>query len=282
MEDFQHKLKELLILPRPQLFAIPAAAGACGFMITSASNDFSGVLSATLITVFGWSGGQVFNDYFDAKFDSIHHPEWSIPSGLISKRLAFIYGALFYIISLSIAFYVNIYCFGATILAMIFATLYSNDLKRRGIYGNLFFGLSVSSCVLIGATVNENFSYLVLAVMAISTLIHTSDNIIGTFADWEADAKMGFNTLPIQLTPKLSAIIAFCLISVASIIIMFLWKLGLPISYLPLAVIAVISLIGSSTIVLRNPEKFCSLNGFWIVYSFFMGEILVYMSLITF
>ncbi|BDZ70855.1 hypothetical protein [Methanobacterium petrolearium] len=118
--------------------------------------------------------------------------------------------------------------------------------------------------------------------MAISTLIHTSDNIIGTFADWEADAKMGFNTLPIQLNPKLSTIIVFGLISSASIIIMFLWKLGLPVSYLPLAVIAIISLIGSSTIVLRNPEKFCSLSGFWIVYSFFMGEILVYMSLITF
>ncbi|WP_286241752.1 UbiA family prenyltransferase [Methanobacterium ferruginis] len=274
-----HRLIELISLPRPQLFVIPAAAGVCGLMISSLSRDFFGIIFAALIPVLIWSGGQVLNDLFDSEFDSIHHPEWPIPSGIIPKKLALTYGVLFYIMGLSLAFYVNIYCFGATMLATFFATIY-NNLKRKGIYGNICFGLAVASCVLIGATINKNISNLVLSVVGISILIHTSDNIIGTFADTEADKKMGFKTVTTQIGPKYSAFISFLLISIASIVVLLLWKLGLGILYLPLAIIAIISLLWTSFLVLRNPNKFCNLGGFWVVYSFFMGEILLYMSLI--
>lgn len=280
MKGLYYTIRELITLPRPQLFAIPAAAGICGVMISSSGTNFLGIVFAALIPVLIWSGGQVLNDLLDCEFDSIYHPEWPIPSGIIPKRLALIYGALFYTIGLLLAFNVNIYCFGATVIATFFATIY-NKLKRRGIYGNICFGLAVASCVLIGATINKNVSFLILSVMGISTLIHSSDNIVGTFADADADKKVEFQTLATQIGPESSALISFLLIIIASFITLSLWNLGLGISYLPLAIIAVISLLWTSLLVLRDPNRFCRLEGFWIVYSFFMGEILLYMSLIV-
>jgi len=280
MTNLKCMLRELITLPRPHLFPIPAAAGVCGLYLSSSlSINFFKVLAASVIPILVWCGGQVLNDLFDSEFDKIYHPEWPIPSGLISKNLAFGYGLMFYVVATLFAFHISVYCLGATIVAILFATAY-NNLKRKGIYGNICFGVAVASCILIGATVSRNIPHLVLYVMCISILLHTADNIIGTFPDMEADKRMGFETLPLQRGPKFSAFISFLLILISSLITLSLWLAGLKISYLPVAFVAVTSLLWTSLLVLRNPLKFCKLKGFWIVYSFFMGEILLYMSLI--
>ena len=264
-------------LLRPQLFVIPAAAGACGILLSCENPSGIALTLGTLIPVLAWAGGQVFNDYFDVSVDMIEHPEWPIPSGAISKQAAVIYGLSFYIICLVLAFFVNIYCLAASLAAISLGTLYSAKLKRKGISGNFCFGLAVATCILIGSTIGENVSSLVIAVIAIATLVHTSDNIIGTFPDIEVDKKMGFQTLPTQIGLKPAAKIAFLLIIAATSIAMFLWLLELHISYLPVAIIASISLIWTAFSVFKDPVKFGTL---WIIYSCFMGEILLYMSFI--
>ncbi len=51
-----------------------------------------------LSTVGLYGGGVVLNDVFDAKLDKIERPERPIPSGLISKRSAAIFGVLLLVI----------------------------------------------------------------------------------------------------------------------------------------------------------------------------------------
>lgn len=271
---------EFIGLLRPQLFVIPAAAGACGVLLACTNPDDIALALGTLIPVLVWAGGQVFNDYCDAEFDKIYHPEWPIPSGAISKHAAVIYGLSFYLISLTLAFFVTIPCLAACLVTIVLATLYSARLKRKGSYGNVCFGLIVAACILIGATAGGNVSALVIAVMAIATLVHASDNIIGTFPDMDADIKMGFQTLPTQRGLKPAARIAFFLISAASGITMFLWLLGLNKSYLPLAIIACLSLLWTTFSVFKDPVRFSSLGALWVLYSYFMEEILLYMSFI--
>ena len=271
---------EFIEILRLRLFAIPGAAGACGLLLSCKNPNEVVLTLAIVIPVLAWAGGQVFNDYFDAEFDKIYHPEWPIPSGAISERAAIIYGTLLYIPCLSLAFFVNIYCLAASLLGITIATLYSAKLKRRGIAGNLCFGMSVAMCILVGSVIGGNVSSLVIAVMMIATLLHASDNIIGTFMDMEADRKMGFQTLPIQIGLKSAAKIALLLVIIATGIVMFLWLLGLHISYLPLAIIACLSLIWTAFPVFKDPARFSSLGALWVIYSYFMEEILLYMSFI--
>ncbi|HRE50497.1 MAG TPA: UbiA-like protein EboC [Flavitalea sp.] len=47
----------------------------------------------TIATIGLYGGGVVFNDVFDAELDRLERPERPIPSGLISKRAAMVFGA---------------------------------------------------------------------------------------------------------------------------------------------------------------------------------------------
>jgi len=80
------KLKNLISIPRPQLFVIPAAVGICGYVLSSSKVDLFGIIFSILIPILIWSGGQTFNDFYDADFDKVYHPEWPIPSGNITKK----------------------------------------------------------------------------------------------------------------------------------------------------------------------------------------------------
>lgn len=273
------KLKNLISIPRPQLFVIPAAVGICGYVLSSSKVDLFGIIFSILIPILIWSGGQTFNDFYDADFDKVYHPEWPIPSGNITKKTALVYGSLFYALGIICSLGFNIYCTIVTLFIIFFSFIYSK-LKRKGIYGNICFGICVSLCLLIGSTIAKNTTFMIFYIMLISILIHMSDNIIGTFADMDVDKKLGFNTLPIEFGIKKSARI--CLLFIIISFIMTLILSGFTLNYfLPLAIIAFISIFWSSLMVYSNPRKFTKISGFWIVYSFFMGEILFYMSFLV-
>ena len=266
-------------LPRPHLFVVPATLGACGVFLACGNPSDIVLLLAILIPVLAWAGGQVFNDYFDVEVDMITQPELPISSGAISKQEAAIYGLSFYIICLILAAFTNIYCLIASLVGVSLSTLYgySGKLKRKGIFRNFCFGLAVATCILVGSTVSGNVSLLVIVVMIIATLIYASDNIIGRLPDIESDRRMNIRTLPLQIGLNSAAKIAFLLTLSAVCITMFLWLLGLHISYLPLAIIASMSLIWTNSAVLKDPEKFGTL---WIIHARYMSQILLYMSFI--
>jgi 4-hydroxybenzoate polyprenyltransferase len=261
------------------LFVVPATLGVCGVFLARGNPCDIVLLLAILIPVLAWAGGQVFNDYFDAELDMIKQPELPISSGVISKQEAAIYGLSFYIICLILAAFTNIYSLIASLVGVSLATLYgySGKLKQKGIFRNFCFGLAVATCILVGSTVSGNVTLLTIIVMIIATLIYASDNIIGRFPDIECDRSMNIRTLPLQIGLNSAAKIAFLLTQSAVCITMFLWLLGLHISYLPLAIIASMSLIWTNSTVFKDPEKFGTL---WIIHARYMSQILLYMSFI--
>lgn len=277
MNELFIKIKSILSIPRPQLFTIPATSGVCGYVVSSGSINFFELFFSMIIPVFIWSGGQILNDYFDSDFDKIYHPEWPIPSGIIKKKAALIYSFLFYFLGFIFSTYFNIYCVIVTLITAFFSIIY-NKLKRKGIYGNVCFGICVSLCLLLGSTINGGFSDIIWIIMSISILIHTVDNIIGTFADTDADNKIGYETLSTNIGAKSSSKICIILLFIAFVITLALSFFKSYYLFLPLALISFISLFWSSLMVYDNPKKFTNISGFWIVYSLFMGEMVFYMS----
>lgn len=270
---------KMVELPRPYLFVVPAAAGICGLFLSEQDPGIIATSLATFIPVLAWAGGQVFNDYFDAEVDMEKHPDFPIPSGMISKKIAVIYGISFYLASLLLSALANLHCIFACSLAILFSYIYGYEgkFKRKGFRRNLCFGLAVAMCVLIGSTVMGNASILVISVMTIVVLIYTSDNIIGRIPDVRLDKQMGIRTLPLQMGMRPAAGIAFMLTVAASVITMFLWILGLNIRYLPVAIIANLSLVWLSFSVFKDPEGSGNLPTILLRY---MGQLLLYISLI--
>lgn len=105
------KIKALLSLTRPANLVTAIADVLAGIAIAGYFEPFSpapapvGWLSLATVCLYG--GGVVFNDVFDAELDAVERPERPIPSGIVSKNLATIVGALLLAVGISTSFVVN-------------------------------------------------------------------------------------------------------------------------------------------------------------------------------
>jgi len=269
-----------LELPRPHLFVVPATLGVCGVFLAWGNPDTITLILGTLIPVLGWAGAQVFNDLFDVEVDRVKHPEWPIPSGNVSKREAVVYGLSLYAASLILAALVNVYCLAASLIGLGLATIYSymGKIKEKGILRNFCFGMSVAACILVGSAATGKVSLLSVVVIILAALIYTSDNIIGRFPDVEIDRMMNIRTLPLRVGLKRAAEIALLLVMISVCIAMFLWLLGLHISYLPLGLLAGAALLWTNLAVLKDPERFGTL---WIIHARYMSQLSLFLSFIV-
>jgi 4-hydroxybenzoate polyprenyltransferase len=111
------------------------------------------VILLCISTIGLYSGGIILNDVFDAELDAKERPERPIPSGLISKKAATIFGAVFFFIGI---FAAGLYSSGAQYLAaaiMISCLVYDKYLKYHSIFGPLNMGLCRGLNLLLGMSI---------------------------------------------------------------------------------------------------------------------------------
>ncbi|RZK81290.1 MAG: polyprenyltransferase [Pedobacter sp.] len=104
-------------------------------------------------TIGLYSGGIILNDVFDAELDAKERPERPIPSGLISKKAATIFGGIMFFIGI---FSAGLYSNTAQYLAaaiMICCLIYDKFLKHSGIFGPLNMGLCRGLNLLLGISI---------------------------------------------------------------------------------------------------------------------------------
>lgn len=113
------------------------------------------ILLLMLATTGLYGGGVVLNDVFDAELDKRERPERPIPSGLISKRAAAIFGILLLLLGIVAAAFTNINnllslsTLVATLIA-IGAVVYDKWSKHHGFFGPLNMGICRGLNLLLG------------------------------------------------------------------------------------------------------------------------------------
>lgn len=65
------------------------------------------MLTGCLVSILLYSGGVVLNDVFDARLDAVERPERPIPSGLVSRKSAAVFGAFLLFLGILIAFTIS-------------------------------------------------------------------------------------------------------------------------------------------------------------------------------
>jgi len=118
-------------------------------------NTFSAaaVLILCLSTIGLYSGGIILNDVFDAELDKIERPERPIPSGLISRNAAAVFGGIFFFIGV---FAAGLYSKEAQYLAiaiMVSCLVYDKYLKHHSFFGPLNMGLCRGFNLLLGISI---------------------------------------------------------------------------------------------------------------------------------
>lgn len=111
------------------------------------------VVLLCLSTIGLYSGGIIMNDVFDAELDAKERPERPIPSGLVSKKAATLFGGVFFFIGI---FAAGLYNPASQYLAaaiMISALVYDRFLKHNTVFGPLNMGLCRGLNLLLGISI---------------------------------------------------------------------------------------------------------------------------------
>jgi 4-hydroxybenzoate polyprenyltransferase len=111
------------------------------------------VILLCISTVGLYSGGIILNDVFDAELDQIERPERPIPSGLVSKKAATIFGGVFFFIGIFAAGLYNPNSQYLAVAIMISCLIYDKYLKHHKVFGPLNMGLCRGLNLLLGISI---------------------------------------------------------------------------------------------------------------------------------
>jgi 4-hydroxybenzoate polyprenyltransferase len=116
-------------------------------------SDFLPVLLLCISTIGLYSGGIIFNDVFDAELDAIERPERPIPSGLISKTEATIFGIFFFCIGIVAAAMYQPTSLLLAILIVVACLTYNRWAKHYTMLGPVNMGLCRGLNLLLGISI---------------------------------------------------------------------------------------------------------------------------------
>jgi 4-hydroxybenzoate polyprenyltransferase len=165
------------------------------FEIFKDFNFFLLVSSTVIIT----SAGYLINDYYDIKIDFVNRPDRVIVGKTLKRRWIIISHTFLNLLGIAIGFWlsntIGIINFSAAFLLW----LYSNQLKRLPLIGNLAIAiLTGTTLYLVGQYFQERV-YLVLCYAIFAAFITLIREIIKDMEDIKGDEKFGCRTLPIVI-----------------------------------------------------------------------------------
>ena len=196
-------------LLKPITWFPPMWAFMCGAVASGVPLDGRWGLALVGIVLAGpmvCATSQAVNDWFDRHVDAINEPQRPIPSGRMPGRWGLYVAIAWTLLSLAVATVLGPWGFGAAVLGLVLAWLYSAPpvrLKANGWWGNAACGFSYESLAWItGGAVMVGGAMPAVSSLVIALLYGLGAHGIMTLNDFKAiegDRRMGVRSLPVQL-----------------------------------------------------------------------------------
>ena len=231
-ENYQHKtfpsISSIIILIKPITWFPPMWAFLCGAVSSSnISLDTSIILLIGLILsgpiVCGMS--QAINDWCDKEVDAINEPSRPIPSGKVPGSWGFWIAVFMSIIGIVVSWFLGLWGFIATVIAISCAWAYSAEplrLKRSGIIGPGIVALCYEGLPWFTgvAILTSQFpSITILLVAGFYAFGAYGIMVLNDFKAIEGDQKLGINSLPVTLGPKTAGLLSCLIMTLAQIVV---------------------------------------------------------------
>jgi len=228
---------------------------------TSASN----MILIILILFLGWGINQIINDALGLKEDRINAPDRPMVTGELNPRLA----VLLSFILMFAAALVTVFHLEAQAVIPLVAGVGLNIVyeyaKGRGIWGNIVFGVMISTCAMFGFMAAGPSQASIwttsrISMIAYIALINGVMTFYTYFKDYEGDKACGKNTLVVRYGLKQSkyiSIIAAFLPSVVFVIAYFglrLWPIPLNGVFVLLALLTLCLQVWTGYLFFKNPQ----------------------------
>jgi geranylgeranylglycerol-phosphate geranylgeranyltransferase len=207
---------------------------------------------ATGFLVLG--SAMVLNDYADADIDRINAPHRPIPSGIVSRRAALIYGVSLGLAGLVTAAYTGPYTLILALLAWVVSVIYDFRGKKTGLPGNLMVSFNVAMPIAYGAALASRLDSSIAVFWLMIFLANTGREIIKGIADVAGDAARGVRTLAAVRGMKAAAVTAAVLVVIAVAMSPLPLLLGDAAAPYLLVIFADIGFIHASISIVRDPS----------------------------
>ncbi len=157
------------------------------------------LLILIISTLFIASAGYIINDYYDIKIDYVNKPDRVVIGKHIKRRQVLIIHSIFNFIGIALGAFVSWWVMGINMLATFLLWLYSNQLKRLPLWGNLTVSFLTGLSVFVVYLHYYSNLESVLMYASFAFFISLIREIIKDLEDMEGDEKFDCNTLPISI-----------------------------------------------------------------------------------
>jgi chlorophyll synthase len=262
-------------LLKPITWFPPMWAFACGVVASGVSPEGLWPIIVVGILLAGplvCATSQAVNDWFDRHVDAINEPHRPIPSGRMPGRWGLGIAIAWTALSLAVATVLGPWGFGAAVVGLVLAWLYSAPpvrLKENGWLGNAACGLSYESLAWItGAAVMAGGAMPDPRSIALALLYGLGAHGIMTLNDFKAvqgDLRMGVRSLPVQLGVDRAAVVACWTMAVPQgVVIALLLAWGRPWHAAAVAGLLVAQFVLMRAFVARPVDKALMYSGFGV------------------
>lgn len=201
---FSMNLKDVVQLIRlPNLMIVALAQYACRLFLIGPLSEWETILSdwemlvLVVSTLAIGSAGYIINDYYDVKVDIINRPEKVVIGRTIRRRVAMAAHQLLNIVGIGLGMLVSMEVAWVNFWAVFLLWLYSNQLKRLPLIGNMAVSGLTAMAIWVVAVYTENHSNMVYLFASFAFFISLMRQMIKDMEDLRGDMHFGSRTLPI-------------------------------------------------------------------------------------
>ena len=196
-------------------------------------------------TVMIAAAGYIINDYYDIKIDLINKPDRVVIGKTITRRYAIFFHTAISVTGVATGLLIN-WKVGAINFASGFLLwLYSNNLKRQPLIGNLVVAILTGLSIFLLSFLYEQYLPLVMTYSLFAFFMTLIREVVKDLEDMKGDTTFGCKTLPIVWGIRKTKYFLYGVISFFSIVVLWLdyqelkisWVYFIPLLFVPMSVL---------------------------------------------
>jgi len=195
-------------------------------------NDFR-LLVLSISTILIAAAGYIINDYYDVKIDYINKPERVVIGKNIPRRFAILFHVILSGAGILLGLYLSWKIAVVNVFSVFMLWLYSNNLKRLPLIGNVTVALLTGISIWIVNVLYQNDNALVWIYAIFACFMTLVREIIKDMEDLKGDNTFGCKTLPIVwgIRKTKGVIIGILIIFSATVFALNYYYKALPLHY---------------------------------------------------
>ncbi|HTE31628.1 MAG TPA: geranylgeranylglycerol-phosphate geranylgeranyltransferase [Chryseolinea sp.] len=186
---------------------------AAAFLINKQTLFDPRLLLLSISTMLIAAAGYIINDYYDVKIDYINKPDRVVIGKSITRRFAILFHVLLSFGGVLIGLYLSWSLTALNLVSVFLLWLYSNNLKRLPLIGNLVVALLTGASIYSVEILYRTGNPLIIIFSIFALFITLVREIIKDIEDLKGDNTFGCRTLPITVGIRRTKLILYGVIA---------------------------------------------------------------------